>query len=385
MKIYNVSHNDLDGIGCTVLTRLICEKIGAEAKIYNTGYNYMTDTLSKALDEFSQETDEAAYFIISDISMKAGVGLDERFDRYTQEYSNTTFLLLDHHATAYWLRKYNWATVEVTDSEGVEHCGTYLISKFYKEVLGEENFNEAMNQMVEWIDLYDTWRWVNDYPGNHFVPANDLNRLNIFRGHKKMAEHLYELCKANESIEIPDTLTDGHLISCYMMNAEDLSILNVQNQIIDKLVQDKSEQMITGTLKWGIKTLDIEKVVRNHFINRYGEDTPEFMEAMNRLHLGYVHEFKVGAVFLDSYVSEVGNKLCDLYPELDFVILITLPGNISFRSNKTLEVPLGLIAQAVGRGNGGGHDNAAGAQVSKDKVKDLGKLLIRGFRADNKD
>lgn len=64
---------------------------------------------------------------------------------------------------------------------------------------------------------------------------------------------------------------------------------------------------------------------------------------------------RVGVVFAERYISELGNYFINKYDYLDYIILINMDKQISYRGNG--KVDLSIIAKKFG---GGGHINAAG-------------------------
>lgn len=64
---------------------------------------------------------------------------------------------------------------------------------------------------------------------------------------------------------------------------------------------------------------------------------------------------RVGVVFAERYISELGNYLINKYDYLDYIVLINMDKKISYRGNG--KVDLSVIAKKFG---GGGHINAAG-------------------------
>lgn len=75
---------------------------------------------------------------------------------------------------------------------------------------------------------------------------------------------------------------------------------------------------------------------------------------------------RVGVVFAERYISELGNYLINKYDYLDYIVLINIDKKISYRGNG--KVDLSVIAKKFG---GGGHINAAGNCLSsglKEKV-----------------
>ena len=70
-----------------------------------------------------------------------------------------------------------------------------------------------------------------------------------------------------------------------------------------------------------------------------------------------------GFVFADRFVSELGNRLCKMHPEIDFVAMIDIDGcTVSYRTVKE-DIDLGKdVASLFG---GGGHPKAAGSEFSQ--------------------
>lgn len=363
-KIIHVSHNDSDGIGCTVLSQYYGEKHGYEVVISNTGYSRVAEELNKALDLVEKEPNKVAYFLISDISMKYGSKIDERVERLSKKHPHITFRLLDHHATAHWLNKYDWAEVHEKDKRGVKHCGTYWVAKFYESVFGKMT-NPSMKQLVEYTDLYDTWRWVEDYPKDKaFAPANDLNRLLLLKGIKQQSADLLDRMLKEKSLLFSET---------------DKAILSINNHSIQTLIDTKDKELIAGTYVYSIKNAEQLDAVARYFKNLYQDDEDKFQSVMKRFHVGYKRKFHLGVVYTDSNISEVGNGLARRHPELDFICLISMPNTISYRCVKDLEVPLGIIANAFSKGNGGGHPKSSGSSLNKYTVFDVSKQLLPGF------
>lgn len=78
---------------------------------------------------------------------------------------------------------------------------------------------------------------------------------------------------------------------------------------------------------------------------------------------------RYGVVFAERYISELGNRLCELNPKLVYIAIIDISeGKISFRTIRD-NINLGdEITHAYG---GGGHPKAAGALLNPDTVEEL--------------
>ena len=81
-----------------------------------------------------------------------------------------------------------------------------------------------------------------------------------------------------------------------------------------------------------------------------------------------------GFVFAEKYVSELGNRLCKMHPEIDYVAMIDMGSKtVSYRTVKD-DIDLGKdVAQLFG---GGGHPKAAGSEFSVDvQFKTIEKIF----------
>ena len=83
-----------------------------------------------------------------------------------------------------------------------------------------------------------------------------------------------------------------------------------------------------------------------------------------------IQGYQAGVVFAERYVSELGNKLSELHPELDFITMINPSHSVSYRTVKK-DVDLSAIAKVFG---GGGHMAASGSpidEVMRNRIIDL--------------
>lgn len=72
-----------------------------------------------------------------------------------------------------------------------------------------------------------------------------------------------------------------------------------------------------------------------------------------------------GIVFADKYISELGNELCKLNKELDYIVIVNMSTrSVSYRTIKD-NIDVGMIAKEHG---GGGHPKAAGAKIKFDNI-----------------
>ena len=238
-------------------------------------------------------------YFITDISIT-----EEIAEKINMSYKNV--YLLDHHPTALFLNKYSWCKVQINNQEeklktsGTELLYYWLLKNNYLDI------KRALKLFVWVVTNYDTWEWVN--VGKFGTWSKDTNDLFTILGKDKFIEWAIKQIKENIFPKF---------------NEEENLLLSIRQEEISAYIKKKNEQIIKSHLN------------------------------------GYQCVF----VFAEQYISELGNKLCELHPEVDFVVIIDISNNkVSYRTIKN-NIDLGKdIAKAFG---GGGHPKAAGSQISK--------------------
>lgn len=300
------THTDLDGIGCAIVAYLAFGKENVDVEYCNY------DDVNERVFDFARNLDLIEKYnkvFITDISLDEGTSA--YIDGISSIRGYNRFVLLDHHKTAEWLNKYEWASVSsVLQNEdyvskfdvGSKTCGTQL---FYQWLLDAGELTdmtyELLYSFVENVRQYDTWEckeiYKNDYP-------KKLNDLMYIYGRDLFIEKYVDRIESHI----------GNLIS-----KEDKLILKGNQEKIDKYVNSCNRKILEvkdGTYSFGI-------------------------------------------VFAEQYISEVGNKLCELNNGLDFIAVVNIKNEtISYRTIRD-DVDVSEIAKLNG---GGGHPKAAGSQ-----------------------
>jgi len=166
---------------------------------------------------------------------------------------------------------------------------------------------------VESVRKYDTWLWKTVY--NEIEPKmwNDL---------------LYIIGRENFIEKIIDLVTSQHGLE---FTEFDLKLLEYKQKDIDKYIESKDKTIIVKEIQ------------------------------------GY----KAGIVFAEQYHSELGNKLSEMHPELDFIVIVNPSQSVSYRTIK--DIDLSEIAKMYG---GGGHPKASGSPISDEVKKYILKVLF---------
>lgn len=217
--------------------------------------------------------------------------------------------LLDHHPTALELNKYSWCRVMVEDLKGVKTSGT----KMFYHWLGmngcfsdELENNKTLDRFVELVRDYDTWRWIE--LGDEGILCKQINDLLYLYGKEKFISWCVSKICCSDPFELSDT---------------DKLLLDIKQKEIDNYVEEKDKQLFTSPM------------------------------------CGWI----AGFVFAEKYFSELGNRLCKMHPEIDFIVMIDMDGKVSYR---TIKENLDLGQRIAKQFGGGGHPKAAGSQFSKE-------------------
>lgn len=148
-KIKIFTHNDLDGVGCVVVGNMFFG-------IDNVDYEICSyEDINEKVKEYLLENRYVEY----DETYITDISLDENTALYVNYINRQTVdvKLFDHHKTAEFLNKYDWAKVIVEDENGVKESGTSL---FYKHLYKEHAYcGDEVGVFVELVRQYDTWEW----------------------------------------------------------------------------------------------------------------------------------------------------------------------------------------------------------------------------------
>ena len=256
------------------------------------------------VEEFINGAEEYDKLFITDISVNKEIA-----DKLLS--ISDKVILLDHHKTALWLNEYPYALVQVEDESIGKMCGAYLFYEYLKKNHKEFDDTPALKLFIDYVRMYDTWEWKEKY--DNIIPKR-LNDLMYMDG-------------PNEFI---DKMTYRLGNNLFILDDTDLMKLQIEQTYINSYITQKNETLMIND-----------------------DLFPEHI---------------VGIVFADKYISELGNKLCELHPELDFVVLINMSTlTVSYRTVKD-NLDLSDIAKGFG---GGGHPKASGSRFDASIINDM--------------
>jgi len=307
-KVFHLSHTDLDGYSC----QLITSKIFKDIKYYNSNYG---QEIEDRLTQIVSEAKEGDLVLITDLN------LDENQAKMIDEESKKRgfeLLLLDHHKTGEELaKKYEWYNLDVTRS------ATKITYDYFKEV-GDishlEHYVNSVNAFDIWLQEQSELFELGKVLAKYVSDAKEINRIMFSSENFKYISHM--LSEAMKLIDEKDAniLLDDKLHSTkksFFLKDKNSTLENlVSDYVVDLLTKNKESMTITYKDKKGILT------------------------------------YSVGNT------SIIGNAFLRENPEYDFFLDINGRKNISARANDKYDVSL-MAKELFG---GGGHANAAGGR-----------------------
>lgn len=301
------SHTDLDGYGCNI----VMEALVSQSRVITTNINYEENNEIIKNYILSGEYKDYRCTFITDISV------NEEVAELIDKTKDLKLVLLDHHPTAEWLNKYDWANVCVNNcfekTSGTELLFNFLVSS--DGCVEDWNYFREIHDFVKQVKRYDTWLWKEKY--NDDTPKK-LNDLFYILGYDKFYSSLKE-----------NNFNVKFLIHDYSY------LLENQQKKINKYIEKKDKEIIGCKIK----------------------------------------NYNVGVVFANQYQSELGNRLSELNPQYDLIAMIG-ENSISYRTIKE-DVDCGEFAKLF---NGGGHLKAAGSEINvEQKIKIIDLLFDKGL------
>lgn len=313
-KMLIFHHSDLDGMGVKIVAIREAQLRGLEYETFKCNYTDVNEIVRQRL---SENLDDVTEVVIGDISVDESTAVILHTTCYRQ---GIKLILRDHHATAEHLNKYDWAFVS-EHKDGVCYCGTWLLAETFTEVFQE------FKAFIQTVDDWDTWKWTKN--GNN--TAKDLNALFQVIGEERFTEYILRLYEG--TIDDPQQL----------FNHWATSIVEAHDLFVEKTAKNCESSM------W---TMDI-KVPRKQ------------------------HSYKTGIIFANHDLSDIANIILEKHPELDILMIMSYPKTISYRTRKTLDIPLGDLAKMI-TGKGGGHPQSAGGTISP---RTFGKTFERTLKS----
>lgn len=337
-KIVIIYHTDLDGYGVKVVGRIYANLKGYEenniifikADYYKNENDYkklfIDDLIDEQIKGHESEIDE---IILGDISVKS-----EETAEYLNELSKTKKVILrDHHDTATWMNKYEWAKVRETDDDGIARSGTYWIMK---ELLANEFINAHPNlkKFLYLTDKFDSWEWTKSEP--KLEEAQDLAFIYGVLDEQGFDKEFYSKLLLERDVELFDEKMKFYLDAMH----EDLRKASWAAYF--------SKKVGTYIYKDGDKEIPL----------------------------------KVCIISTSSGASSVAERLRDIFAtkneQYDFILNVGIGGGLALRCGDAPKVPVNKIITQMG--SGGGHICSAGGKLPKGAVERGLETVFEGLK-----
>lgn len=318
MKLYHLSHTDLDGYGCQYIT----SRYFSNCEFYNSNYGKeIEEKFDEIILKLDENKDEKAIVLITDLNPLDSVCNDMASKMLN--FPNAKLILLDHHQTgAECMQKFDWYLLDSS------RCATKITYDFFSKIFGED---KELSLMVDIINSIDIWL-SND---KHFelgkilmhliANSKEINRVMFAKQNHAYMFFLLEKAKfyfkkQNSHIELENAI---HFIKkdFFKFDKDDTLCNLISDYLVRILSENKADYTIYYKDKKGLLVYDIGNV------------------------------------------SVIGNDFLVKNPEYDFFLEINPGKKISLRANNKIDVS--LFAKTAF--NGGGHANASGGIFSSYK------------------
>lgn len=324
MKLFHISHTDLDGFTCQLITK----EFFKEGYFYNANYGSEVKlSIKKALEDMLEFKDEEILFLITDLNLtfQESKDLDLDISKMNENGYKIKLQLLDHHISGKKSAdSFYWYYLDD------KRCATKIVYDYmFEEYEGFDcNTSAWLKPLVDAVNAVDIWL---EHEKKNFEFGKVLMSMvtkvkeinNILFADLSREFKFYLLKEASKYLDE----VDGHIKldnEVHFIKKEFLK-LNNKDDTLDNL-----------SAIYLVKTLD---------------DIKEQLTVTYQEHKGLL-TYCLGSISIPA------NAFLKANPDYDFFIDINKKGSASFRADGKLDVSI-LAAKLA---NGGGHVNASGGK-----------------------
>jgi len=321
MTFFHISHNDLDGYGC----QMVSKKVFPDGYFYNANYGLEVKTsIEIVLEKINDFKDDEIFFLISDLNLTSdeSKSLNRDINRLNNEGFNIKLQLLDHHATGKpSADKYDWYYLDTS------RCATHIVHEYftqnykYYEALCTDRFKI----LVEAIEDVDIWHENDDY-------------FEFGKVAMRIISHSSEI----NATMFPNTNRDYRF---YLLErAMDFVHMRDAHIILDDNIQNLKKQY----LRLDEKDDTIDNLMSKYLVYLL-ENKKDELTINYKGHKGIL-------TFSLNNISIPANTFLKANTDYDFFVNMGRRGSTGFRADGNIDVSV-LASKLNG---GGGHPNASG-------------------------
>lgn len=324
MILFHLSHTDLDGYSCQLITKEYFKK----GFYYNANYGIEVKlNIKKMLQDIEAYKDEEILFLITDLNLtiQESKDLNKSINKLNEDGFNIKLQLLDHHATGQKSADdYEWYYLDIS------RCAAKITYAYVNETLNgfDEETKKWLEPLVFCINAIDIWVDIE-------TDGFEFGKVLL-----SMVSRVREI----NNILFPDLNRDFRL---YLLK-ESAKFLNQENAHIK--LDNEIHFMKKEFLKQDEQDDTIDNLSAKYLVKSL-ESLKEKLTVTYKGHKGLL-TYTLGSISIPANAFLVANE------DYDFFIDISRKGNTSFRADGKVNVS--LIAQELA--DGGGHPNASGCR-----------------------
>ena len=324
MKLFHISHTDLDGYGCQLITK----EYFKEGFFYNANYGLEVKlSIKKVLEQVLEYKEDEIIILISDLNLtfQEAKDLDNDVDKLLKNGYKIKLQLLDHHISGKKSAEtFPWYYLDD------KRCATKIVYDYmFEEYEGFDcNTSDWLKPLVDAINAVDIWL---------------ENEVKNFEFGKVLMSMIIKVREIN-NILFADLNRD---FRCYLLKQAAKYLDEVDGHI--KLDNDV-HFMKKDFLKLSNKDDTLDNLSATYLVKTL-VDVKDDLTVTYKGHKGLL-TYCLGSISIPA------NAFLRANPEYDFFIDINKKGNASFRADGKVDVSL----MAAKLANGGGHINASGGK-----------------------
>lgn len=325
MKVFHLSHIDLDGYGA----QFIAKHFFKEIAFFNANYGKEVEIrLNEILDSIKQiNKQEEILILITDLNLtlSQAIFLQNQVAELKIEGYNIDLMLLDHHISgSESAEQFHWYFLDISRSA----CKITLDTLLERHSLLDPSSKEWLNHFSNMVNSVDIWK--SDGYGFEFgkvamgmiAQLKDPNRLMFEEENRKVKFFMLEKIKDYLYLPQAEVKFDNDLLMLKKLafggDPQKQTMDNIFAEFLVSLLEKKKEEM--------------EICIKNH---------------------------KGILTYTLGNVSVIGNQFLIRNPDYAFILDVNTRGNVSLRANNQIDVS--LLAQEYF--DGGGHKNASGGRI----------------------
>jgi len=325
--LYHLSHIDLDGYSCQLVTTLCHENI----KCYNANYGAEMNARLKQIIADIEKAGVDADILVTDLNLTTDEAkwLEESRLSLQKKDIDISIQLLDHHGSgAHTAKIFDWYFLDT------DKCATLLTYEYALKHFDTSNFPHWIEDYIHRVNAVDLW---HQEKVEMFEFGKVLMRL--LNETRELNRYMFANEDRNYKIEV-------------LKNAATYIEEDAAHVVLDENIHQLKKNYFKKEKNDTLDNLSVKEIVR--LVGEIKDDL-----------VIYYRGYKGCLTYALGNTSIIGNGILTEYPEFDFVMDVGMRGTISFRSSDRADVS--KIAKDLG--NGGGHPNASGGRL--DRFKDV--------------